>query len=238
MTFAWQEFGGHITGRLESPNNEAFGADRADWVAATEIAQLLLAVHFFIANVPAEEVQDLYRGDLILAIFNEDFHGMWSNDIIEAHINQLVASVSAVLATAGQFAKLMELWSLKDSGPLIVPDLYAYTALLLLEFDDSGPEQDAEIARHIYYDCRYAGALGFKNAQKKSGGFVYPHRASSKTPKLAIRVRRSAAMKLLEANHLEVDEYLWPGNNVLLDQLHVTKRRRGFPSPQITLSQT
>ncbi|KAJ1992752.1 hypothetical protein H4R33_000909 [Dimargaris cristalligena] len=203
-------------------------------------------------NLSVEEVEEAYKDEPILATFPSSFQQWWDNDLITTHLIQFVASVSTVLATTGRIAELLKLY--KDTGftGILQPGTSRSIALFLLEYGDFGPEEDAKLASHVNLNCGYANVLGFTIAQAKcmrhdrnrsmdqfvlvdvtAGGFVYPHRDPQGNPKLAIRVRRSTAIKLLEANDQEVDDSLWLNNNILLDRLHAIKFRTGFPPPRI-----
>ncbi|RKP34006.1 hypothetical protein BJ085DRAFT_39558 [Dimargaris cristalligena] len=102
------------------------------------------------------------------------------------------------------------------------------------------------------YNCGYAGALGFEKAEMicrglnsgaetffdyletwTAGGSVFPHRDSDGRPKLAIRVRRSEAGKLLKANGLTAAESLWLPGSDLEYLLHIAKRRDDLSPPLV-----
>ncbi|KAJ1988698.1 hypothetical protein H4R33_002335 [Dimargaris cristalligena] len=187
----------------------------------------------------------------MLAVFTGRFYDIWRHVAESIPFEQLMASVSAVLATTGELAKLRELWDAVVRAPQLSSRSAAYMAMLLLEFDNSDPAQVLEMAGQINIDCEYAGIMGFENAKTKclsvsqirpkyhnalsqmtGRGLVYVRRDYHGNPELAIRARRSAVRALFGVKENEPDAFPWLDTPAVDEQLYMVKYREHLPPPR------
>ncbi|RKP33302.1 hypothetical protein BJ085DRAFT_40248 [Dimargaris cristalligena] len=204
-----------------------------------------------LADIPTGDLQAMYNSDPVIKNLGQSISLVWNGTAQGFYVTQVMMSVSAVLATTGQFGKLRELLDRPNDRSGVWLANTIYSRLLLLEFDDSNSDQDRELIAKFTTDCKYAGALGFKTAERKcggraqndgvsanflysitAGGFVYPHRDSSNNPKLAIRVSHSAVINILNGKKRSTNKLPWLDHTILLDQLHLTNFRNSVLPPQ------
>ncbi|KAJ1985345.1 hypothetical protein H4R33_004079 [Dimargaris cristalligena] len=184
-------------------------------------------------------------GNESLKVFGNHFPYVWIFHTKSRTIQQMMASVSAVLATTNQFNQLKELVeTMMAFEKLRFPEFQACATVLRWEFDESYTGVGDKMAEQFEYGCGYGGELGFQNAETKclainphtdrqvlrlnfctANGLVYPHRDANGKLKWAIRVRHPAAERLLSKEGFKADESLWLQPDILDNQLNLVRRR-------------